>query len=201
MRMLQYLLYFLTLLNPFALFFYLLPLKEERGLSDFIKITFRATFITFAIYCVFAIFGEWIFTTLLNVDFNSFRIFGGMVLLGSALNSIVWGKRAAVATKGEMNAVATQIALPFMVGTGTITMSILIGRELGNLAAVFSIGSVLAASFAIVVSLALARSSLKTPYKDGLDRTLEIIVRLNGFFVGSIGVDIIIRGFEKLLSS
>lgn len=201
MPMLQYLIYFLTLLNPFALFFYLLPLKEERGLNDFIKITLRASLITFAIYCVFAIFGEWIFTNLLNVDFNSFRIFGGMVLLGSALNSIVWGKRAAVATKGEMNAVATQIALPFMVGAGTITMSILIGRELGNLAAIFSIGSVLAASFAIVVSLALARSSMKAPYKDGLDRTLEIIVRLNGFFVGSIGVDIIIRGFEKLLSN
>ena len=199
--MLQYLIYFLTLINPFALFFYLLPLKEERGLSDFIKIVLRASFITFVIYCVFALFGEWIFTDLLNVNFDSFRIFGGMVLLGTALNSIVWGKRAVVATKGEMNHVATQIALPFMVGASTITMSILIGRELGDLAAIFSIGSVLATSFAIIVTLALMRSSLKPPYKDGLDRTMEIVVRLNGFFVGSIGVDIIIRGFEKLLSN
>lgn len=198
--MLQYIIYFLTLINPFALFFYLLPLKEERGLNDFIKIVLRACVITFLVYSVFALFGVQIFTDLLGINFDSFRIFGGLVLLGFALSSIVGGRKSVIATKGEMNELATQIALPFMVGAGSITMSILIGRELGNAAAVLSIGSVLALSFAIVITLALIRTSLTPTYKSGMDRMLEIVVRLNGFFVGSVGVDIIIGGIEKIIA-
>ena len=197
--MLQYIIYFLTLLNPFALFVYLLPLKQERGLDDFVKILFRASLIAFVIYAVFALFGENIFTGLLKIEFNSFRLFGGLVLLGFAFGSIVQGRKSLIATKGEMNDIAAQIALPFMVGAGTIAISILMGNVLGPIPALFSIGSVMAISFALILVLALIRQSLPARLKGGLDQGLNIVLRLNGFFVGSIGVDLIITSLRNLL--
>ena len=80
MEMLQYVIYFVTLLNPVALFIYLLPLRQERGMNDFIKILFRAMLIAFIIYAVFAVFGEEIFTKIFRIQFSSFRLFGGLHL-------------------------------------------------------------------------------------------------------------------------
>lgn len=188
-------------MNPIALFIFLLPIKQERGLVDFIKIVMQASLIAFSIYIMFAVFGQEIFSSVLKVDFNSFRIFGGIVLLGFSLTTIVGGKKSMVATKGQINDIAAQIALPFMVGAATITMSILMARELGQIAAIFLIGSVMSITFGMVVMLALIRHNLKGNYKIGLDRILDIAMRMNGFFVGTIGVDLIISGVTNVITS
>ena len=157
MEMLQYVIYFVTLLNPVALFIYLLPL-------------------------------------------SSFRLFGGLVLLGFAFGTIIQGKRSLIATKGEMNDIAAQIAMPFIVGAGTIAMSIIMGKALGSVVALFSIAGVMAISFAIVLTLALIRQSLRKNLRTGLDQSLNVVLRLNGFFVGSIGVDLIVTSLQNIFS-
>jgi multiple antibiotic resistance protein len=183
-------------MNPVAIFVYLLPLKQERGVDEFTKILIRASLLAFFIFTIFALFGEQIFTELLKVNFSSFRIFGGIVLLGLSLNYLVAGKRRFIATKGEMQEIAAQVALPYMVGTGTITMSIIMGRALGKLTAILSIGGVIAISFAIIITLVLIRQKMRKNVKLALDRNLDIFMRLNGFFVGSIGVELIIQGVK-----
>ena len=198
MEMLQYIIYLVTLLNPVALFIYLLPLKQERGMNEYTKILFRANLIAFVTYAVFAIFGEAIFTKLFRIEFSSCRLFGGLVLLGFAFGSIVQGKKSLIATKGEMNDIATQIAMPFIVGAGTIAMSIIMGKALGPVVALFSIASVMAISFAIVLTLALIRQSMSKNMRTGLDQTLNVVLRLNGFFVGSIGVDLVVTSLKNI---
>jgi multiple antibiotic resistance protein len=194
--MLQYIVYFVTLINPVAIFVYLLPLKQARGINAFTKILIRASLATFLIYAVFALFGEQIFTDILRVDFRSFRIFGGLVLLGISLNFLVYGKRRQIKTKGEDYEIAAQVALPYMVGTGTLTMSIIMGRALGKPTAILIIGAVIAISFAIILILALIRQGMKKNVKLAFDRNLDIFMRLNGFFVGTIGVDLVIKGVQ-----
>ncbi len=197
--MLQYVIYFVTLMNPVAIFVYLIPLKQQRGLDDFTRILVRASLITFIIYSVFALFGEAIFTEILQVNFRSFQVFGGLVLTGLSFNYLVAGKRKMIKTEGEIYDIAAETALPYMVGTGTITMSILIGRALGNLPAIFTVGGVIAISFAIIMTLALIRQGMKLRIKDRLDQNLQVFMRLNGFFVGAIGVDLIVQGIRGLI--
>lgn len=197
--MLQYIIYFVTLINPVAIFVYLLPLKQERGIDDFTRVLIRASLFTFVIYSIFALYGEQIFTELLQVEFSSFRVFGGIVLLALSLNYLVAGKRRFIATKGEMNEIAAQVALPYMVGSGTLTMSIIMGRALSKPTAVLSIGAVIAITFAIIITLALIREGVRKNVKAAFDRNLDIFMRLNGFFVGTIGVDLIVKGIQGFL--
>jgi len=79
-------------------------------------------------------------------------------------------------------------------------MSIFVGKELGDTTALFIIGGVISISFAIIITLALIRQGMTKKYQDRLDQTLQVFMRLNGFFVGAIGVDFIVQGIRSLLA-
>ncbi|MEX0748934.1 MAG: MarC family protein [Candidatus Saccharimonadales bacterium] len=196
--MAQLIISFLVLMNPFALFVYLLPLKRELGLSSFIQILLRASLISFIIYVLFALFGQQIFSTLLKIDFDSFRIFGGIVVASFALSFILQGKKSLITTRGELSSIAAEVALPFMVGAATITLSILIGRSLSVINAIATIGAAMSINAIIIVLLALFRQTLKNRMLEVFDKNMDIVLRVNGFFVGAIGVDLIITGIRGL---
>lgn len=197
--MLQLMIYFLVLLNPFALFVYLLPLKRELGMQSFVQILIRASLISFVIYAAFALLGERIFTELLQIDFESFRIFGGVVVASFALSFILQGKRSMITTRGELSMIAAEVALPFIVGAATITLSILIGKRLESVNALMTIGGAMTISGLIIYGLARLRQSLKSPLLDVFDKNMEILLRINGFFVGAIGIDLIVTGIRGLI--
>lgn len=197
--MLGFFISFLVLLNPFALFVYLIPIKKERGMRDFSSILLRASLISYVIYLLFALFGQGIFE-LLNVDFESFRIFGGIVLVSLALSFILQGKKSMIATRGELSQIAAEIALPFIVGVGTITLSILIGEALSPLKAILTIAAVMMANFIAVFLLALARHNLREELKEVLDKNAEILLRINGFVVGAYGINLVVEGIRNIIA-
>ncbi len=188
---------FLIFMNPVALFLYLLPLKKESDLPHFANIVARATLIAAVIYIIFAVSGERFFQ-LLNVNFEAFRIFGGMVVASLSLIFIIKGKKSFITTRGELNKIAAEIALPFMVGAGSITLSIIIGRKLGAAQASFAICVVMLLTFIIIVALAAIRSSFKPTFQAVFDQNAEILLRINSFIIGAIGVDLIVTGFKNL---
>lgn len=194
------LVYFFVMLNPFALFLYLLPLKKEIGLRHFLYVLAKASFISYAIYSAFALSGEKLFETL-QVKFDSFRIFGGVVVTSFALLFIVQGKQSMITTRGELNKIASEIALPFMVGAGTITLSILIGRAYGPIMSVLGIGFVLFLNYISIALLAWIRHNLKNKQKVIFDKNAEILLRINGFIVGAFGVDLIVTGIQNLVAA
>lgn len=197
--MLEFFISFLVLLNPFALFVYLIPLKKERGMREFANIMLRASLISYVIYLLFALFGQNIFR-LLNIDFEAFRIFGGIVLVSLALSFILQGKKSMIATRGELSRIAAEIALPFIVGVGTITLSILIGEALSAIKATITIAAVMVVNFVVIYLLALARHLLKEDLKIVLDKNAEILLRINGFIVGAYGVNLIVEGLKNILT-
>jgi multiple antibiotic resistance protein len=190
--------YLFVMLNPVALFLYVLPLKKEVGLRHFLNIMTRASIISFLIYALFAVLGEAVFSAL-RIQFDSFRIFGGIVVSALALSYIMQGKKSMISTRGEFNQIASEIALPFIVGAGTITISILIGRQLGKLESVIGIAIVLMANLASVALLAFLRHKLHAKMKIVFDKNAEIMLRINGFLVGAFGIDLIVVGINNLM--
>ncbi len=197
--MIPFIFSFLILLNPFALFIYLLPLYKEHDLKTFFKILLGASVISYFIYAAFAIFGQRIFQAL-QVNFEAFRIFGGIVLVSFALSFILQGKKSMITTRGELSKIASEVALPFMVGAGTITLSILIGESLSVVESSFTIATVMILNFLIVGGLMLTRDSLDSKFKLVLDKNAEILLRLNGFIVGAYGIDLVLTGIKNLLA-
>lgn len=81
----------LIMLNPFALFLYLKDVMGELDSRDFYKVLLKASFISYVIFFVFAVFGRKLFLDVFQISFESFRIFGGIILFAYAYFYIIPG--------------------------------------------------------------------------------------------------------------
>jgi multiple antibiotic resistance protein len=115
----------LIMLNPFALFLYLEPVRRDLHHKQFMSVIFKASVISLMICYLFFFSGEFLFNKVFRIDFESFRIFGGIIIFSYAYFFIVKGQRALIMIKENLDDLASEIALPFMVGAGTISLSIL----------------------------------------------------------------------------
>ena len=189
---------FLVLLNPFALFIYLQPVMKELSKKDFQKVLFKATVISFVIYFFFLYSGEFIFDKVLQINFEAFRIFGGVIFFAFAYMFIIQGKKSLISMKENLDDLASEIALPFMAGAGTITLSVLIGKKYLLLKGFIILVIIMALNFIIIVSLMWVREHLSEKMKVAFDKNMEIGLRLNGLFAGAIGLNMIIVGINNL---
>ncbi len=177
----------------------MVPLYKEQGLGTFYRILASACAIAFIIYGAFVLFGQGLFE-FLQIDFEAFRIFGGIVLVSFALSFILQGKKSMITTRGEIGKIASEVALPFMVGAGTITLSILIGEALRPIKGITTLLIVMLATFVAVAALMTARHYLPNKYNIMFDKNAEILLRMNGFIVGAYGVGLIIDGITNIIS-
>jgi multiple antibiotic resistance protein len=190
---------FLVLLSPFALFLYLRPVMKELSNQDFIKLLFKATIISFLIFFVFLLTGDFIFKQVLNIHFEAFRIFGGIIIFSIAYLFIVKGHKAFFQLKGNLDDLAAEIALPFLVGAATISLTILMGNEFSITIGSMLLILILSINFFSILFLKLLRDRIKIKkMKVAFDKNMEILLRLNGFFVGAIGINMIIRGINTI---
>lgn len=197
--MLALLIAFIVMLNPVALFLYLQPIMLELNHKEFRKVLFKASLTSFFIYLVFFLFGDMIFTKVLNINFEAFRIFGGIVLFSFAYFYIVKGQKAMLKMKENLDDLANEIALPFMVGAGTISLAILMKEKLNYPLGIATLVLAMVICFFIVMGLKFTRDKLKKDkFRIAFDKNMEILVRLNGFFVGAIGINMIHTGISNL---
>lgn len=190
---------FLVMLNPFALFLYLEPIRKDLDYRTFLKVIFKATLISFAICLTFFYLGRGVFKNVFQIDFESFRIFGGIVIFSFAYHFIVKGQKALIIMKEDLDDLASEIALPFMVGAGTISLSILLSESMNYFIGTFALILIFTINFLILIFLINFRRNIeRKKYKKAFDKNMEILLRLNGFFIGAIGVDMIILGIINL---
>lgn len=190
---------FLALLNPFALYIYLIPIQRQLRLRQFTITMIKASLIAGSIYVGSAFFGQQFFEDVLQIDFESFRVFGGLVLILFAVSYIVQGRESLITMRGSLNDLAGEIALPFMVGAGTISLSILIGSSSTISETVMTIGLVMFVNLAIVLSFAFLRyNSHKVRFRNRLSYNSELLLRINGFILGAFGVDMVMQGIRTL---
>ena len=117
----------LVVLNPFAQLVYLQNLMSSNSPTDFSKMHFQATYLSFGVFLLFAFLGEVILSDIFQIKLGSFQVFGGIVMLHIAYRYIAHGAEANKMFQGDVVDGAQEIALPYMVGAGTIWLSILIG--------------------------------------------------------------------------
>jgi multiple antibiotic resistance protein len=197
--MLSSILELIVMLNPFALFLYLEPVRKDLDHKKFIGVIFKATLISFTICCLFFFFGEFIFNSVFQIDFESFRIFGGIIIFSYAYFFIVKGQKALIMIKENLDDLASEIALPFMVGAGTISLSILVSYNHTMWIGLFIMVLVFAINFGTIYFLKKMRDNLEgKKWRTAYDKNMEVLLRLNGFFIGAIGINMVLTGIKNM---
>ncbi len=190
--------FLLVLLNPFLLSIYLIDLIDSLSFVQLGRVLLRASLISGAVFCLFAWSGDALLIRLFHVRFASFLLFGGAVFLLIGIRFVLMGGEAIRSLRGPAEHVAGSIAMPFMIGPGTVSASVIAGTRLPFLLAVLSIVGALAATSAMVLLLKFIHDAVKRRTEKVIERYVDIVGRLSALIVGTIAVEMILQGFEML---
>ena len=118
-----------ALLNPFLMSIYLLDLIHDLDGRVFARVLIRGSLIATTVFALFAWGGDAIFSQYLQVSFASFQVFGGVVFLIIGVRFVFEGVQTMRSLRGPAEHIAGSIAMPFMIGPGTLSASVVIGAR------------------------------------------------------------------------
>ncbi|MEA1986066.1 MAG: MarC family protein [Candidatus Marinimicrobia bacterium] len=190
----------LIILNPFLLIIYLIDIIKKQTVREFSIVIFRAGIISCFVFIIFAILGEYIFNNILQTHFYSFQIFGGITLLIIALQFVFKGQAAINGLRGESKYVTGAIAMPIMIGPGTISASIIIGNRLEYKLAILSISIAVLFTVIILVLLKYVHDIVKRKKAYLIDGYIETAGRITALIIGTYAIEMIVRGLKVWIS-
>lgn len=184
----------LVLLNPFLVIVYLMDVVEKLDFILFSRVLMRAALISLIVFFVFAVLGDAVFSDIVHARFASFQIFGGIIFLLIGIQFVLRGDAAIEVLRGESEQLAGAIAMPVLIGPGTISASVIVGRRHDVLTACAAI--LLAVFLTVVIMLSLKRlHDYVRPRNEPLvQRYIEITGRITALFIGTVSVEMIMRG-------
>ena len=189
-----------VLLNPFLLIVYLTDIVQKLNQKEFNHVLLRAGIISSVVFCSFAILGDVVFVRFMQVDFASFQIFGGIVFFLIGLQFVFRGPTAIEILQGESKHLAGAIAMPVFIGPGTISACVVIGKKHDPIVAcIIVVVTVLVCS----VSIALLKKlhDVILPSREAIvQRYIEIAGRVTALIVGTIAIDMVMRGISAWTS-
>lgn len=184
----------LVLLNPFLVIVYLTDIVRKLDRSQFQRVLFRAGAIAGVVFGGFAILGDAIFGDLLQVEFASFQIFGGIIFLLVGLQFVFLGPTAIQILRGESMYLAGAIAMPVLIGPGTISASVVIGKRLDPLAACAAVLIAVVACLTVMALLKALHDYVRPQHESLIGRYVEIAGRITALYTGSVAVEMIMQG-------
>ena len=191
--------FLLILLNPFLLIIYLTDVVQKLDQSKFNQVVLRASIISIIVFSCFAIIGDAIFVRFMQVEFASFQIFGGIIFLLIGVQFVFRGPTAIEILRGESKHLAGAIAMPVFIGPGTISASIVIGKKHDPLVAcIVVVISVIICAVTLSI-LKKFHDNVKTRNETIVQRYIEITGRVTALIVGTIAIDMIMRGINTWL--
>ncbi|WP_144394206.1 MarC family protein [Pleionea sediminis] len=190
----------MVLLNPFLLIVYLIDIVEKLKRRNFNAVIIRASLIASGVFCVFSILGDAVFVRYMQVEFASFQIFGGVVFLLIGLQFVFKGPTAVEILQGESKHLAGAVAMPVFIGPGTISASVIIGKKHEPLTACFIVISMVFLCAVILALLKYIHDIVKPRNESLVERYIEIAGRVTALVVGTIAVDMIMRGIGSWLT-
>jgi multiple antibiotic resistance protein len=186
----------LVLLNPFLVIIYLVDVVKKLPPRKFVAVLIRAGLISAFVFSGFAILGDAIFTTLVQAQFASFQIFGGIVFLLIGLQFMFRGPNAIEMLRGDAEHLAGSIAMPVLIGPGTISASIIIGQRLPTATACASVFLAVFISILVMLALKGLHDYVRPRNEPLVDRYIAITGRIMALFVGTISVEMIMTGLR-----
>ena len=186
----------LVLLNPFLVIIYLVDVVEKLGFRQFTHVMLRAGLIASVVFSCFAVLGDAIFSNILQAQFASFQIFGGVIFLLIGLQFVFRGPKAIEVLRGESAHLSGAIAMPILIGPGTISASIVIGQRHEPILACVIILVAIIISVAMILLLKAVHDYVRPRNEPLVQRYIEVTGRIMALFVGTISVDMIMQGIQ-----
>lgn len=186
----------LVLLNPFLVIIYLVDMVEKLDGKQFSQVLIRAGLISSLVFCCFAILGDVIFSGIVQAEFASFQIFGGVVFLLIGLQFVFRGPTAIEILRGESKHLAGAVAMPVLIGPGTISASVIIGKRHDPLSACSIILTAVIISVALMLVIKAMHDFVRPRKEPLIQRYIEIAGRIVALFVGTVSVDMIMQGLR-----
>lgn len=191
--------YLLVLINPFAQVLYMWEVMQAMTWRQFNGTYFRASVLSFGVFAFFALTGDFLFTQVFHVQMDAFEIFGGLIILLIALRYFTDGAGANLLFRGDASDLAPSISLPYMVGPGTIWVSVVIGREANPLLALGGIAAVMLANFLLLAGAHRLVAELEGRKETMAGKYFAILMRTNALFVGAVSVEMIVSGIVQVI--
>lgn len=191
--------YLLVLINPFAQVLYMWEVMQNMSWRQFSGTYFRASVLSFGVFAFFAVTGDFLFKTVFHVQLDTFEIFGGLIILLIALRYFTEGAGSNLLFRGEATDLAPSISLPFMVGPGTIWLSVVIGRHANPILALLGIAAIMLINFVLVAAAHRLVAELEGRKETMAGKYFAILMRTNALFVGAVSVEMIVSGIQQVI--
>ncbi|WMY97032.1 MAG: YchE family NAAT transporter [Arsenophonus sp.] len=197
----NYIKFFLALfviVNPIGMLPIFITMTNNYSSSERNHINFTANFSVFIILCISLLIGK-TFLQLLGISIDSFRIAGGIVIVSIAMSMIgnIQDKKEKLETVVKNNIGVVPLALPLMAGPGAISSCIVWSSRLEELKHLF--GLILTSIFFSFFCWLLFRSgSVVIKYFN--QTTINVISRIIGLLLISLGIEFIITGLKSVFS-
>jgi small neutral amino acid transporter SnatA (MarC family) len=188
------------LLNPFLLVVYMIDVFAKLPPETFRSVVFRAGIISSFVFAIVALLGDVLFRDILQAQFASFEVFGGIVFLLIALRFVFEGNSAIAVLRGESQHLAGAIAMPVMIGPGTIGASIVIGKRLSPFNAVMAVILAVMTSVMVIIALKYLHDYVRERNEKLVDRYIETAGRVTALVVGTFAIEMIMRGLKGWLA-
>lgn len=191
----------LVLLNPFLLCVYLLDLIQNLEVRHLGQVLVRASVISGVVFVGFAWAGDVVFSRVLHVRFCAFQIFGGLVFLVIAIRFVLMGSRAIGSLRGSPEHLAGSVAMPFMIGPGTVSASVLAGTRLPVAQAALATLAALVVTIATVVAIKILHDFVRSRNERMVERYVEIVGRISALVIGTIAIEMVLQGVDSWLGT
>jgi small neutral amino acid transporter SnatA (MarC family) len=185
-----------VLLNPFLVILYLVDMVENLGRRQFAGVLVRAGLIASVVFCDFAILGDAIFSGFVQAEFASFQIFGGVVFLLIGLQFVFRGPTAIEILRGKSEHLAGAVATPVLIGPGTISASVVIGKRLDPLSACAAVLAAVITFVVLIVALKALHDYVRPRSEPLVQKYFDIAGRIMALFVGTVSVEMIMQGIR-----
>ncbi len=185
-----------ALLNPFLMSIYLIDLITDLQMRVFARVLARGALISGVVFIRDAIFSQY-----LQVRFASFQVFGGIIFLLIGVRFVFSGADAMRVVRGQPEHLAGSIAMPFMIGPGTVSASVVVGARLPMLHAIAIVAATLILTVALVTALKVVHDYLKERNARLIDRYVEVVGRLSALLIGTFAVEMLFEGLGSWMQN
>lgn len=183
-----------TLLNPFLIIIYLLHIIEKLNFREFNQVLLRAGIIASLVFFCFVYLGDALFSDVFQVNFASFQIFGGIIFLVIGLQFVFKGPVAIEMLQGQSRHLTGSIAMPVLIGPGTISASVIVGKRHDPIIACGIVLIAVACSILMILILKRIHDWVRTRHAPLIERYIEIAGRVTALYIGAVSIEMIMQG-------
>lgn len=188
---------FLVIMNPIGIIPVFLAMVGSRTVPEAHRLAWQAAATSFAVICVFAVFGERLLE-FLGISLPALRVSGGLLLLLVALQLLFAGEVSVGASEDNANIALVPLGTPLLAGPGAIVAAILLVRDSTSTADLVAIAAgIVVIHLLIWLVLRYATAILGVLRPAGV----TVVSRIAGVLLAAIAVQLMADGIGEFVTA